>query len=102
MHPLEDAARQMISYWNERVENNFLRHCGSLRDAWLIMKMEHANPLGICKNPSHDLSMLAKVASLESCSCLRRLITWISETSWVNICVLMLLAGFYEWYYMAF
>lgn len=97
-HPLEDAAHQMISYWNQHAESNFQRHCGSLHDAWLIMNMEHPNPSGICENPSHYLSILAIVLSLESCCCLRRLIPWITETSWVNICVLMLLAGFYEWY----
>lgn len=63
MHPLEDAAHQMISYWNEHVEKNFERHCGSLLSAWLLIKMERPNPFGIWKNPSHDLSILA----LESC-----------------------------------
>lgn len=98
MHPLEDAAHQMISYGNKHVEKHFQRLCGSLHDAWLIMKMRNPNPFAICKNPFHDLSILAKVTSLESVCCVCRLIPWINETSWVNMCVLVLFADFYEWH----
>ena len=67
MNPLEDAAHQMISYRNKHMESNFQGHCGFLRDAYLMMKAECPKPFGSCKNPSHDLSILAKVPSPESC-----------------------------------
>lgn len=105
MKPFERKA-QLWTHWRMpmrwfHVETNTRRQFS--RTLWILLLclINDENGLkafGSCGYHSHDLNMLFKVLSLESYSCLRGFIPRISETSWVNICVFMLRAGFYECY----